>query len=250
MKSWWRAVVSYPPSWIAIAAVVAAVVAILVILEPPTLLAGVVVGVGIAAIVLWPLTMSATGTLRALQFAAPELSDMSETEKMLLSTELERLDDRRPLHQLQAIGEKRDNLIAILDQRLQPGEMTYARYQTTAQQVYLAVITNLREVAVALRSISTINPAYIEGRLGELSTETGESTAQETSSLTDRKSLAATQESKVAFLLAQNESAMTLLDRTSTALADAPIGMTPQDAEAAMNALEELADRAGRYATA
>jgi hypothetical protein len=42
---------------------------------------------------------------------------------------------------------------------------------------------------------------------------------------------------------------MTLLDRTSTALADAPIGLTPQDAEAAMEALEELADRASRYAT-
>jgi len=250
MKTWWRAVVSYPPSWIAIAAVIAAVVAILVILEPPALLAGIVIGVGVAAIILWPLTLSATGTLRQLQFSAPELSDMSETEKMLLGTELERLDDPRPLHQLQAIGEKRDNLIAVLDQRLQPGELTYSRYQTTAQQVYLAVITNLREVAVALRSISTINPAYIEGRLGELSGQTGESTEQEASSLTDRQSLAVTQESKVAYLLAQNESAMTLLDRTATALADAPIGLTPQDAEAAMSALEELADRAGRYAAA
>ena len=42
---------------------------------------------------------------------------------------------------------------------------------------------------------------------------------------------------------------MTLLDRTATSLADAPIGRTPEEAKAAMAALEELADRASRYAT-
>lgn len=249
MKSWWKAVVSYPPSWVAIAAVIVAVVVLLVVFEPPTLLAIAVIVVGIVAIIVWPLTLSATGTLKQLQFAAPKLEDVSETELMLLSTELERLDDPRPARQLKAIGEKRDNLVRMLDQRLDAGELTYSRYQTTAQHVYLAVVSNLREVGVAMRSVSTIDPDYIDARLVELETEEGESTQAEISSLQDRRALATTQQAKVTYLLAQNESAMTLLDRTSTALADAPIGLAPQDAEAAMEALAELADRAGKYAT-
>jgi hypothetical protein len=177
------------------------------------------------------------------------LPEVSNTELRLLGNELDRLDDPRPAHQLQAITEKRDNLVSMLDRRLQTGELTYARYQSTAQQVYLAVISNLREVAVAMGSVSTIDPDYIDARLAELKGEDGDSTHAEISSLEDRRALATTQQAKVTYLLAQNESAMTLLDRTSTALADAPIGLAPQDAEAAMEALKELADRASRYAT-
>jgi len=248
MKTWWRAVASYPPSWIAIATVVATVVAILVLLEPAPLVAIVVVVVGVVAIAVWPVTLSATGTLRKLQYQTPTLPQVSDLELRNLAEDLERLEDPRPSYQLQAIGEKRDNLVAILGRRLDAGELTYARYQSTAQQVYLAVISNLREVSIAKESISTIDTDYIDSRLAELRAGDASGAQTEISSLDDRRALAATQEAKVTYLLAQNESAMTLLDRTSTALADAPIGLAPQDAEAAMDALKELADRAGRYA--
>jgi hypothetical protein len=250
MKSWWKAVVRYPPTWAAIGAVILAVAATLVLLDPSPLMTIVVVGIGVAFVVLWPLVLSVTGTLNQLQFQAPRLPEVSETELRMLGDELERLDDPRPAYQLVAIQEKRDNLVAMLDRRLQSGELTYARYQSTAQQVYLAVISNLREVGVAMGSISTIDPNYIDARLAELKDERSDSTEAEVSSLQDRRALATTQQAKVTYLLAQNESAMTLLDRTSTALADAPIGLAPQDAEAAMEALTELADRAGKYATA
>ena len=250
MKTWWRAVVAYPPSWIAVGVVVLAVAGILVLLEPPTLLAIAVVVVGAIAIVMWPLTLSATGTLRQLQFETPDLPYVSEAEVGALKRDLDRLEDERPAYQLQAIGEKRDNLVAMLDRRLEAGELTYARYLSTAQQVYLAVISNLREVVVAIGSISTIDPDYIDNRLEELRAEGSASAEPEIRSLEDRRALATTQQAKATYLLAQNESAMTLLDRTSTALADAPIGVAPQDAEAAMQALEELADRADKYASA
>lgn len=249
MKTWWRAVISYPPSWVAIAAVLVAVIAILVLLRPPTMLAIVVIAVGVIAIALWPVILSGTGTLRKLQFESPKLPEVSAIDLRILRDELDRLDDPRPAYQLQAIEEKRDNLVAILDRRLQAGELTYARYQTTAQQVYLAVVSNLREVSIAKKSISAIDPDYIDTRLGELREDASADSQTEISSLEDRRALAVTQDAKVTYLLAQNESAMTLLDRTSTALADAPIGLAPQDAEAAMDALKELADRAGKYAT-
>ena len=248
MQTWWRAVVSYPPSWIAIAAVVAAVVAILVLLEPSTLFTVIVIAAGVVAIIVWPLLLAASGTLNTLQYEAPKLPEVSEGELRILKAELSRLDDPRPAYQLDAIGEKRDNLVSVLDERLTAGELTYARYQSTAQQVYLAVVSNLREVAIAKKSISTINPDYIDARLAELQVEGGTDAETEISSLEDRRALATAQDAKATYLLAQNESAMTLLDRTAAALADAPIGIAPQDAEAAMEALEELADRAGRYA--
>ena len=249
MRTWWRAVVSYPPSWIAIAVVLVAVVVILLLLEPPAFLALVVIGVGLVAIILWPITLSATGTLRRLQFQAPRVPEVSEIELATLSDELDRLEDPRPAYQLQAIGEKRENLVAILGSRLDRNELTYARYRSTAQQVYLAVISNLREVAIAKKSVSTIDTDYIDARLAKLDSGDTSGAQTEITSLQDRRALAVTQEAKVTYLLAQNESAMTLLDRTATALADAPIGLAPQDAEAAMDALKELADRAGRYAT-
>ena len=249
MLTWWRSVASYPPSWVAIAAVVLAVLAILLLLEPSALFTVVVIVAGIAAIAAWPLMLAASGTLNRLQYRAPKLPEVSDGELRILKSELDRLEDPRPAYQLEAIGEKRDNLTSILDERLDAGELTYARYQSTAQQVYLAVISNLREVAIAKKSVSTINPDYIDARLAELQAEGEGDTETEISSLEDRRALATAQDAKATYLLAQNESAMTLLDRTATALADAPIGIAPQDAEAAMEALKELADRAGKYAT-
>ncbi|MEX1297252.1 MAG: hypothetical protein AB1Z67_13890 [Candidatus Limnocylindrales bacterium] len=250
MQTWWRAVASYPPSWIAVAAVVVAVVTIIVVLQPSTVFTAVVIVAGVVAIALWPLLLATSGTLNRLQYRAPKLPEVDAGQLRILESELARLDDPRPAYQLEAIAEKRDNLVAILDERLTAGELTYARYQSTAQQVYLAVITNLREVAIAKKSISTIDPDYIDTRLAELQVEGRDDARAEMRSLEDRRALATDQDAKAAYLMAQNESAMTLLDRTAAALADAPIGIAPQDAEAAMKELAELADRAGRYASA
>jgi hypothetical protein len=248
MKTWLRAVMGYPPSWLVVGAIVVAVVAILVLLEPPTVVALAIILMGAGAIAVWPIALSARGTLRRLQYQVPQLPLVGEVELQALRDELDGLEDPRPAYQLQAIEEKRDNLVAVLGRRMEAGELTYARYQSSAQQVYYAVISNLREVSIAKNSISAIDPGYIDARLAELAGEQGARSQPEISSLQDRRALAATQEAKVTYLLAQNESAMTLLDRTSTALADAPIGLARQDTEAAMSALAELADRAPKYA--
>jgi hypothetical protein len=193
--------------------------------------------------------MSATGTLTRLQFEVPKLSDVDANGLAALEQELEALDDERPVHQLRAMRDKRNNLIDVLNRRLDAGELTYARYLTTAQQVYLSALDNLHEIAISLRSISTIDRDYIETRLAELHSQSSDSAQSERASIEGRLELLTSQEDKVARLLAQNESGMTAMDRTATALADAPIGRTPEDAEAAMAALEELAQRAMKYAT-
>lgn len=248
MKSWWKAVVAYPATWLAIALVAFGIWIILALLEPPFFMTMILLAIGAVAIVAWPIAMSATGTLARLQFQVPELPEVGVEEMAKLTEELEALDDTRPAYQLNALEEKRDNLVEVLNRRLEAGELTYARYLSTAQQVYLAALDNLSEVAVAERSISAIDTEYIDSRLGELLKQDGESALSERESLNDRRSLREDQEKRVTDLLAQNESAMTMIDRTATALADAPIGKKPQDAEAAMAALQEMAERASKYA--
>jgi hypothetical protein len=248
MKSWWRAVVAYPATWLAIGFVVLATWAVLSLLQPPFFMTLILLVLGGLAIVAWPITMSATGTLNRLQFAVPELPEIEPEELSQLAQELEALDDTRPAYQLNAVQEKRDSLVGVLNSRLEAGEITYARYLSSAQRVYLAALENLREVAVAEQSVSAIDDDYIGRRLEDLVDQEGAAAITERTSLEDRRSLREMQEKKVASLLAQNETAMTVLDRTATALADASIGRKPQGAQAAMKDLQEMADRAGKYA--
>jgi hypothetical protein len=142
-------------------------------------------------------------------------------------------------------------LVNVLERRLDAGELTYGRYLATSQQVVNAAMHNLHEVALAYESVSTIDEGYIERRLAELERDDSDDTAveRERATLAQRRELRASQRRKIAQLLAQNESALTALDRTTTALADVPIGKRPEDADAAMAALDELADRAAKYAT-
>lgn len=248
MEAWWRAVLKYPATWLAILAVIVVEWLFISVLEPPSLFTLIALILGGVTIVVWPLTMTVTGTLARLQFEVPKLEEVDPEELQQLTEELRGLEDPRPLQQLSSVQRKRDNLLEVLERRLDVGELTFARYMTTTQQVYRAAIDNLHEVAVAMRSISAIDDEYIGTRLRQLDGVEDGAATRERDSLEGRRDLATTQEKKISELLAQNESGMTAIDRTSTALADAPIGRTPEDAEAAMAALEELAERASKYA--
>jgi hypothetical protein len=251
MKSWWRAVISYPPTWIAAVVLGGTVWALVTFFDPPGVLVGVLVGLAVLAGIAWPLTMSATGTLTKLQFAVPRVADIDPEELASLEAELAALPDSQPAEQLVALQQKRTSLVNVLQRRLDAGELTYSRYLATSQEVVNSAMHNLHEVALAYESISTIDEAYIDRRLAELAGDDSDdtSTERERSTLAQRRELRATQRRKIAQLLAQNESALTALDRTTTALADVPIGKRPEDADAAMAALDELADRAAKYAT-
>jgi len=250
MKSWWRAVISYPPTWIAAVVLGVTVWAMVALFDPPGFLVGVLVGLAFLAAVTWPLTMSATGTLSQLQFAVPRVEDVDPAELAALTADLDALDDTQPAEQLAALQQKRQSLVKVLERRLDAGELTYSRYLATSQQVYNSALHNLHEVAVAYESISSIDENYIERRLTELVTDDsdGASSERERTTLEQRRDLRQAQRRKIAQLLAQNESALTALNRTATALADVPIGKRPEDADAAMEALDELAARASQYA--
>lgn len=250
MTGWAKAVVTYPPTWIAAVLLAAGVWLVLEILDPPGLFAVVLVVLAVAAALAWPFTMSATGTLAKLQFEVPRVEAIDPVEIAALRAELDVLADSQPTEQLDALLSKRQSLINVLQRRLDAGELTYARYLSTSQQVFGSALDNLHEVAVAYESISTIDETYIDRRLAELDADDSDahSADRERTTLERRRSLRTTQRRRIAQLLAQNEAALTALDRTTTALADVPIGKRPEDADTAMAALEELADRAAKYA--
>jgi len=250
MKSWWRAVVTYPPTWVAAVVLGATVWLVLEVIDPPGIFVGVLIGLAVVAAVAWPFTMSATGTLSKLQFAVPRVEEIDPQEIATLRAELDALADTQPTEQLDALLQKRQSLINVLQRRLDAGELTYARYLATSQQVFSSALDNLHEIALASESISTIDETYIDRRLAELEGDDSdaESADRERATLERRRELRHTQRRRIAQLLAQNEAALTALDRTTTALADVPIGKKPEDADAAMAALEELADRAAKYA--
>ena len=251
MTSWGRAVATYPPTWI-VAAIVAGIVWLFLgLLDPPGILVVVLIVLAVIAVVAWPLTMSATGTLARLQFAVPRVAAVDPQQIAALRARLVALADTQPVEQLDALVQKRATLEAVLQRRMNAGEMTYARYLASAEQVFNAALHNLEEVAVASDSISTIDESYIDRRLAELDADDADedAAARERETLARRRDLRATQRRRIAQFLAQNESALTTLDRTTTALADVPIGKRPEDAEAAMAALEALAARTADYAS-
>ena len=250
MKSWWRSVISYPPTWIAAVVLGATVYLVLTVLDPPGFLVVILIILALVAAVAWPFTMSATGTLAKLQFEVPRVEEIDPAEITALRAELAPLADTQPTEQLEALLSKRQSLINVLQRRLDAGELTYARYLSTSQQVFASALDNLHEVAVASESISTIDESYIDRRLTELADDDSDAEAatRERDTLERRREMRTTQRRRIAQLLAQNESALTALDRTTTALADVPIGKKPEDADSAMAALEELADRAAKYA--
>lgn len=151
--------------------------------------------------------------------------------------------------QVKMIRQKYRNLAEVLKRRLDSGELTHRRYLAMAESVYLASLENLHDVAISLRSISTIDPEALSLRLLDLKKEDGFTVPEAISALEERRRLYEEQRLGIARLLGQTESAMTTLDMASAALARTRIskGLTDSSIEEAMKDLEELASRTGKY---
>ncbi len=216
--TWWRAVAGYPPTWAAAFMLLVATAALFVVLDPSGLFAAILLGLAAVLVVAWPLTMAMTGTLNQRQFPPPTIQDIDPVELEKLAADLARLDDPQPAEQLAALPGKRQSLLAVLQRRLDSGELTYSRYLASAQQVYATAIDNLHEVAVASESISTIDEGYVRRRLAELKSDRAdeESAVRERETLERRLELRDSQRRRIARLLAQNEAALTALDVLST----------------------------------
>jgi hypothetical protein len=239
-------VLKYPPTWVALVVVLVFEWLVFSWFDPPLVIAIVLVLLGVLSAVAWPITMLATGTLDRLRFRVSAFADLDKQVLAQLERDLRTLADPRGQRQLEELRGKRENLVSILGKRLDSGEITFSRYLASAQSVYSTTLQNLREVAIALQSVSAIDVAYTEQRLAQLDPD-DPAAANERSNLESRLALHQSQRTRADELLALNEAALTTLDRTATAMASAPGDARGAASEAAVAELEELAARAAKY---
>jgi hypothetical protein len=210
-------------------------------------------GLGAASLALWMSWM-----LRSPEFArrryllAQEAQGARLPRLEQLNADLQQLECSQGVAQLGELRRKFDSMTSVLMRRLDAGELTYSRYLDTAEQVYLSAIDNLQDIAISLRSVSTIDGQTLNGRLADLrgGATQGAASQKEIKTLEQRRLLLDRQVGKVTDLLVQNETAMTALDHAATALADARMGKghASVELEHALQDLDQLARRATRYA--
>jgi hypothetical protein len=246
-----KAALTHGLTWAAAATVVALEAGFIAWFQPSLAMTAAALGLGVALLALWlPLLVRSEAFAKGMM-RLPEEFEAEQREKLkILTSDFEELAFEQGGAQLRLLKEKIDNLAEVLKRRLNAGELTYGRYLGMAEQVYLSALDNLHESAVALRSISTIDPDYIEGRLDELRSNRSPTSDQERefTALQSRSALFAKQRQRVDGLIAQNEAALTVLDKTASALAETKMskGHADMDAESAMAELEPALSKRNR----
>ena len=248
-----RQLAIHPATWLVVVTVAALEWGFASWFHPSTAMLAAAATLGVVLLAAWPVfLLRSPDFLKRLYDLAPAADESRILALETLALDLERVDSDQGLEQLRLLGEKLESLRSVLERRLDSGELTFGRYLSTAEQVYLSAIDNLHDIAVALTSVRTIDPDYIESRMRELERvpAPGGETRRELETLAQRRALREQQRRRVAELFAQNEQAMTALDNTASALADVRMGKghAKLDAEAAMAELEQLARRTGSYA--
>lgn len=241
-----------PFTWAACLITGAAVGAFFWWFQPDLIMAASALGIAAIVLVAWPILLARSAGFAARLYGGDAAERFgSEEDLAALEADLKELGTEQGVAQLRMLQEKYDNLAEILREKLNDGELTYSRYVAMAEQVFLSGLDSLKEAAMSLKSISKIDPDYAHARLDELKKISAEAAHKdELDALNRRLSLYDEQKSRVAGLLAQNEAAMTVLDRTATAIAEAKTGegRASLDAKTAIAELEALAKRAGKYA--
>ena len=150
--------------------------------------------------------------------------------------------------QVTKIQTKMETFERVLKKKFQEGEMSYARYHSVAEQVFLNSLQTLENLVTQLEAISTIDINYIEQRLGELNSKHGltENQISERASLENRKSLKLEALESFDRMLAQNENAMTELDSIATKIAKSKTDGRDTDAilSESINRLNQLGHEA------
>jgi hypothetical protein len=152
--------------------------------------------------------------------------------------------------QIDRLRDKYAAFAELLRRKLDPEEMTFSRYLGMGEQVFLGGLDNLARISDALKGFATNDAKDIRARINELKQDGIDSHAQdqEEAALQARLKLMEQQREKVFGWLAENEAAMTALDRVMAGVAEMN---TTQSAsmkmEDAMKELETLAARASSY---
>jgi hypothetical protein len=187
-----------------------------------------------------------------LDFLMEKLADIAEKKLYNLKEDLLNYKHEHGAKQLDQFKLKFDVLLDILKSKFDASQLTYNRYYSIAQEVYLAGIDNLNDIVLALKAMNSIDLKYIEDRLSELKKKDPANNAvlKEVDALQRSKQSYQTQEDKINQLVAENETALTQIDEATIAISEITKSTNKEaqiDMENSMTALAELAKRSKLY---
>lgn len=176
----------------------------------------------------------------------------SQTQRSIgeLRQELQRVDERQGFKQIELLQNKYSAFNDILENKFNKGEITFNRYHAMVEQVFLAVLDNLKQITNVKQGINAIDEEHINDRIQALkSRRLNSSGEQELDALIGRYRLLQKQRDMVQTKLAENESAMTKMDEVMAAVSviNPTNSRASMDMEDAMKELEALAKRASSY---
>lgn len=178
-----------------------------------------------------------------------ELEHRRQEALQHLLAELKDIGDKHGMKQVELFRQKYRNFVDILNRKLEPEELTYNRYLTIAEQVFLAGLDNLENAAVATRSVSAVDIDHINEQLGNLGNRDDSAAQAQKNQLQTRLDLRDKQLQRARDLLLLNEQALTQLDHVTTKLATISTkrGRAQVDLEDAMAELQHMIGRAEQY---
>lgn len=133
-------------------------------------------------------------------------------------------------------------LAEVLHRKLSTQELTYSRYMSNAESIYRSGVKNLEKVIDLLTSVRDIKIEDARKKSAKLSRIAARSESQdrELSAFKEREKIYDNVQEQVASLLAENEDALTTLNKAAVAAANIE---TTSEMEMAMSELKRLAEK-------
>ncbi|WP_428624565.1 hypothetical protein [Sedimenticola sp.] len=171
-----------------------------------------------------------------------------EQKRAQLRLDLAAIEDPRGLRQLDNLTAKFELVTKRLRERFDTTEMTFFRYVSTAEQVYLGALDNLRSVVESCEVLSTMRRNELETLHGNLQQAGEEDDAKE---IHERIQMYDRYQDRIQDALSDNEAALTRLSQVLEALVNLNTGqgMAKEPLDRAMEELAVLAQRTNDYET-
>jgi hypothetical protein len=180
------------------------------------------------------------------------LDEDTERRRNELERSLETYGNRHACEQLEQFQNKIKVFIEILDIKFpDKNQLTYNRYYTIAQEVFLSGMDNLNEVLLIHKTLDAIDLDYIERSLQRLEKrEQDAAMKKEQSSLLQSKQNYQDQQQDIKNLMAQNEEALSKLDEAIVQVQDIKRSANNEsqlDMEASIEQLHLMAQQSYKF---
>lgn len=180
------------------------------------------------------------------------LDEDTEHRRHELERSLEEYGNKHACEQLEQFQAKIKVFIEILDLKFpDKNQLTYNRYYTIAQEVFLSGIDNLNEVLLIHKTLDAIDMDYIERSLQRVEKrEQDNATKRERNSLMQSKQQYLDQQEDIKNLMAQNEEALGKLDEAIVQVQEIKRSVNNEaqlDMEASMEQLHRLAQQSYKF---